>query len=51
MTIEKLINELNKFPKDKNVKFMIWDEIESQNFLINFNSILDKDNNINIYFE
>lgn len=49
MTVEELITELNKFPKDSYIGFYAWDEFDGQNNLLNFNSIEKiKDSNYNM---
>ena len=50
MTVKELIDELNKFPKDKYITFMAWDEIEGENIPYIFNSIEDEEN-VHIYLE
>ena len=50
MTVKELIDELNKFPKDKYVTFMAWDEIEVENIPCIFNSIEDE-GDVHIYLE
>lgn len=50
MTVQELIDELNKFPKNKYVTFMALDEIEVENISYIFNSIEDEEN-VHIYLE
>ena len=50
MTVQELIDELNKFPKDKFITFMVWDEFEGENMPYIFNSIEDEEN-VHIYLE
>ena len=41
MTVQELIDELSKFPKEKFIKFYAWDDIEGENIFMNFNSLQD----------
>ena len=50
MTVQELIDELNKFPKDKYVVFMAWDEPTGENMPYIFNSIEDEEN-VHIYLD
>lgn len=39
MKVQELIDLLNTFPKDLNIRFYAWDEFEGKNNILHFNSI------------
>lgn len=56
MKVQELIDILNNFPKDINIRFYAWDEFEGKNNILHFNSIeeiMGRDNNkmIGIYLD
>ena len=54
MTVQELIDKLNDFPKEESIKFYVWDDIESDNVLMYFNSLKDDPKDpkcVNLYLE